>query len=791
MRKWAAGLIVTASSCAATMEVRAATHEQVEQALAKAKTWIYSQQKNGNWELTQQRDTKKPGHDIEGGQFGGVTALNTYALLAAGENPTDPRIQQAVDFLRKADMVGVYGLGMRAQVWHFLPKTPENKLAIKKDAQLLLQGVQKKGPALGLYDYLITPPSNRIDLSVSQYGVLGMWTSEQSESLEIPTGYWKQVEDSWVKWQQPDGGWAYAGKPGDNHNTTIAMTAAGVATLFITQDYNHALEGLTCKGNISNKHIEEGMEYIGKNFDQALRGTQYALYGIERIGVASGYKYINNIDWYQRGADYLIKGQQKEGQWNGQWRGPIAETALGVLFLARGRAPVVMNKLDYGDRVSTASAAIAPAPAPAPVAKDAKTPKPATPPPAAASGKDNKAAWNQRPRDAANVVRWIGRQAERDLNWQIVNLSRPAEELSDAPILYIAGSDAPNFSAEDKVKIKTYIENGGMVVANADCGSASFATGIRKLGGELFPLQEFRELPAEHVIYTNAQFQRSKWRTKPSIMAQSNGVRELIILIPQADPAKAWQTQTDKGKEELYQLMANIFLYAVDKQGLQYKGQTNLIVPKKDVKADRTIRMARLQYDGNWDPEPGGWRRMAALMLNDKKTALTVEPVKITAGALKPFKIAHLTGTTKFKLDEAARTELKSFVAGGGTLIVDAAGGSGEFNSSADTELRAMFPADATKLDTPLPADHAIYSIPDAKIADVIYRTFARSKLTGELRSARLRGIIIGGRTAVIYSPEDLSTGLVGNQIDGIIGYDPRTATNLMRNILLYANAAK
>jgi hypothetical protein len=772
MRRLATALVMAAMIWGGLPWAHAATPDEVETSIARAKEYLYSKQVNGNWEAVQTRDPKaNDGGNANGTQWGGLTSIVTYALLAAGENPTEPRIVSAVEFLRKAEITGVYALGMRAQVWHFLPKTPENVSAARRDGMLLLQGIQKQGRTIGLFDYRIAPPEkNRIDLSVSQYGVLGLWAVEQTGAIEIPAVVWQQMEKSWINQQESDGGWGYHGKGDDGRKPDMPMTAAGVATLFITQDYNHAMAGLTCRGDFQNPAIDKGMAWIAKRFDEALRGSKYGLYGIERIGVASGYKYFNAIDWYQRGADTLVKSQSPDGHWGGQW-GDIPETCFGTLFMARGRAPVVMNKLQYG--------------------ASAESPGAETRKGQAAKADSSSGDWNQRPRDAANIVRWIGRQAERDLNWQIVNLNGAVEDLSDAPILYIAGSNAPNFTPEQKAKIKTYIENGGMVVANADCGNAAFANAMRKLGGELFPLQEFRELPADHPIYVNAQFLRTKWRTKPNVMAQSNDVRELIVIIPQADPAKQWQTQSDKGKEELFQLMANIFLYSVDKQGLQYKGRTHLVLPMKDVKPDRTIKVARLEYHGNWNPEPGGWRRMQGVMLNDKKVTLTVDTVNPTAWALKSYKIAHLTGTTKFKLDDVAREEIKSFVAAGGTLIVDAAGGSGDFASSADLELRAMFPNDMGKLDATLPADHPIYAIPDDKITEVGYRTFARFRLTGDLRTARLRGIPQGNRTAVIYSPEDLSTGMVGNQIDGVVGYDPATATNLMRNILLYANTAK
>ena len=45
----------------------------------------------------------------------------------------------------------------------------------------------------------------------------------------------------------------------------------------------------------------------------------------------------------------------------------------------------------------------------------------------------------------------------------------------------------------------------------------------------------------------------------------------------------------------------------------------------------------------------------------------------------------------------------------------------------------------------------------------------------------------MGDRVAVFFSREDLSAGLVGNDVDGILGYTPDTATAIMRNVLLYA----
>jgi hypothetical protein len=279
-------------------------------------------------------------------------------------------------------------------------------------------------------------------------------------------------------------------------------------------------------------------------------------------------------------------------------------------------------------------------------------------------------------------------------------------------------------------------------------------------------------------------------KNPPSIMGLSNGARELMLLIPQADFAKAWQAQTTGGHEDAYQLAADIFLYAVDRQNLQTKGKSYVVRPDSSIKPDRTVKLARLEYQGNWNPEPGGWRRFAAILLNKFHANLLVEDVKLGEGHLDGFTVSHLTGTDAFKLADAQRAELKSFVEHGGTLIIDSTGGSSAFAKSAEDEIKAMFPDGAAQLKEPLPVDHRLFSVRADKHATVGYRRAAQS-IVGKSKSPRLRGIEINNRIAVFYSPEDLSVGLVGQSVDGIIGYDPPSAVDCMSSMVLYAASQK
>jgi hypothetical protein len=752
-----------AAVIAVSSNASAATPEEVDAALAKGVSFLLSRQKpDGTWERNAGGPENAAAHGVDGNQWGGRTALCTYALLAAGVKPLDPQMVKATEFLRKADIIGFYSLGVRANVWKYLPRTEENRAAAARDARMLLAGIAKAGGNKGFYTYTGAPGS--IDISCSQYGVLGAWAA--SQTLEaFPEPYWTLVETNWRLQQGNDGAWGYNGKPkpgADGHGgATIQMTAAGVATLFITQEFLHADDGIEGnKGNIVDPWINKGLGWISKNFDDLIaKPNNYALYGIERVGVASGYKYFGKLDWFDAGADVLIRTQNKQ---NGNW-GDEVNTSFALLFLSRGRAPVMMNKLQYNVTA-----------------------------PKQQQGKE--ANWNQRPRDVANATRWVQETAERTLNWQIVNLNvATVRDLHDSAILYIAGNQALSFTDKEKAMLKQYVEEGGMIIGNADVAKPEFNKSFRELGQELFPEYEFGQIQdkMEHPLLVNQQFKASEWKRKPRLEALGNRARVFMLLIPNDDFSRTMQKR-DANREEVFQFFANAFLYSVDKTQAKYKGQTHVVRADDKVSPSTTVKVARLKYNGRWDPEPGGWRRLAAVMHNVDKVKLDVKAVELGKEGLEGYRIAHLTGTDQFSLTPEQRSALKAFVDAGGLLVVDAAGGFGEFDSAFQGELAKVLPEQASQVAEPLRRDHPLYAQDAAQKLEPKFRVFAQQKLGPDAMRFRLRGISNkDGKLGVIYSPDDLSVGLVGNDVDGIIGYTPELSTTLMRRIITLRQAGK
>ena len=330
--------------------------------------------------------------------------------------------------------------------------------------------------------------------------------------------------------------------------------------------------------------------------------------------------------------------------------------------------------------------------------------------------------------------------------------------------------------------MRRYVEDGGMILVNADCGRGGFIGSVKKLAGELFPAYELRELPESHPIYTE-RFPRSKWKNKPSVLSVGNGARELMILIPSADAGRTWQVGVSRGREDHWQLAANVASYAADPRSLGYKGDTHLVADDPAAKTTATIKVGRLKYKGNWDPEPGGWRRLRNVLRAGDGVDLDVKAVDLGVGLLDGVKLAHLTGTNKLPLGDAGKAQLRKFVEAGGTLLVDAAGGSAAFATALEAELNGLLPGGI--LET-LPA---AYPLVDG--LRVAYRPFAQKTLAGRADSPHLKAILVKGRPAVLFSREDLSVGLVGHPVGGVIGYEPATATQLVRRVVLNAAGVK
>lgn len=706
----------------------------------------------------------------------GNTALVTLALLSSGQSHQTPALNRAITFLKQSrpenSSRATYSIALRASVYAMLPEAMRRE-ELRRDLLWLQRSIITQGPNRGMYDYGM----NRIlggDYSNSQYGVLGVWYASQA-SLETPLAYWKEVEAGWLNGQREDGGWGYRPNEGPSYGS---MTAAAIATLFITNDFLYANQNRDLSKNVESKPLDAAMKWLADNFaadrnpgreprqrrggglmdllgemgNQPQYQVHYMLFGYERVGEASGLTEFGTHRWYDEGAEYLLKTQAYDGSWTGTI-GPEADTAYSLLFLSRGRSPVVMQKLQYDGR------------------------------------------WNNRPRDATGFTQFMRRATERHVNWQIVSADASTERFRDSPLLYVASDKAINLSPEQKATVRDYVQQGGMLICANDGPRPEFSQSIEALGTELFPGYTFRDLPPDHLIYT-ANFPSNP--TTDPIRALSNGVRELIILFPRND--MSWKWQSTRGgflpRNSPYATLANTWLYATDRANPHYRGEDTWIARNDGVTASRNGIVGRLIYSGNWDPEPAGWTRVGNVLHNFDQFDLTVEPIgeAVSSATTQPAAIdpkrqavIHITGTRSIQLSTGTKLALKKYIDGGGLLLLDAAGGSQEAAGSFEPLLREI---DSTISVSPLPLDHPIYHATQYGGKEIERVTYRRSQSLDPVHIPRLRGAYVGKKLVGIVSYEDVSGGLVGYSTAGLTGYMPPSATDLVRNIILWRTSA-
>lgn len=721
--------------------------EMIVASMQKGVDYLLSKQKNGSWE-----DIKPD--DKHTRYAGGISAFVTYALLHAGKSlPNERRLALSSDEMKAAveyvktirnntTYVRAYQLATLAQ----LPKTQQNQAMLRALANPLPTGFGPRG-----HGYFIPwgggGPNPTPDASNTQIALLAAMEID-AVGVELPNAYWQGQNNYWRRAQRPDGSWNYR-LPEDHKDdkpSEHAMTVAGLASLYILQEQLDTNVGLVAK---PDRHIENALAWLDKNFKKdtpfSSRETlHYYVYTLERAGLAAGRKYIGGVDWYRAAAARVLQEQAADGRWapDNVWfdlDNPYVTTSMALIFLARGRNPVAFNKLEYEGNT-----------------------------------------WNARARDVANVTSWMSRNLERPANWQVVDLKSNPEDWLDAPVLLITGSADPKFTDEDLKKLRAFVDAGGVIFSTADGNTAAFTTVmqnyIMKMTNNQF---EPRQLPNDHPVF-------GAWlkvKQPPRMLGLSNGVRELWIHST-VDLGAAWQRKAIATPDSFH-VAANVFFYAAggaDAMRPRLKS-THIAMPKGEVKVNITI--GRLEYAGNFDPEPGAWPRFSRV-LRSEGIGLTVENVKLEALDVKKTPIVHMTGTTAFTLSDEAQAALKKFIADGGTLVADNAGGNNAFDEAFKKMLGTLLPD--TPL-MPLAAEHPLFGDGFAggqKMGPPQYRREFILR-NGRQNMPVILAATVNGRAAVLYSPADIASGLLGTQTLGVLGFTPAGSHEMARQLLTYA----
>jgi hypothetical protein len=749
------------------------TAESVRRAVDRGRDFLLRQQQgDGSWP--------------EGSHpRGGVTSLVMLALLESGVKPDHPAIDQGLRYLRTIRPSGsklqmganTYVVSLQTMVF-CLARPQEDLGRIKENVAWLEEAQVKSGAAAGMWDYGMS--KLRGDNSCTQFALLGLREAAELEPRElrvkVDPEVWRRVREHFASTQGGDGGWGYQGPGGPSGS----MTSAGISSLIIAGMRMHEGEETIRNGQIEkcgewkqSDAIARGLEWLGRH-DRLVETNPgadqwhfYYLYGLERAARLSGQRFIGKHDWYREGAKMLVEAQGPGGVWE---RGGIAgneiiSTSFAMLFLSKGRSPVLVNKLRHDSA-------------------DATRPE----------------DWNNDRNDVRNLVEHCTRHWERRMTWQVVDAKvqgdhavlKRVEDFLQAPVVFITGHEAPKLSELERKVLRGYVDQGGFILAEACCGRKEFDAGVRQLFKEMFPDQPLRVLPSDHAV----------WKADYSLQADDSlegidlGCRTSVIY-SREDLSCYWQqkdnpelgVQDQAAALRATRIGTNVLAYATGKELLPDKLDARKIVALEGVAGNRwVLQIGKLKHGGDYNVAPMAVPNLMASLRDNLKMNVSAEQRELTPldENLVRFPFLYMHGRSQFSFTDEQIARLREHLERGGTLLADACCGREPF----DTAFRAF----AAKL---LP-DAKLQAIPttdelfvasqggDPLGFDLKRVQFTKAMAVAEGEPA-LEGMQLDGRWAVIYSKYDIGCALERHQGSDCRGYTHESAVKIATNVILYA----
>jgi hypothetical protein len=738
------------------------------------------------------------------GQPGGLTSLCCLAILNSGVPATDERLRPTLDVLSKQGkptMVYAASLHVMALCAAYPTAPPERRAAFAariKENALWLEAVQiKEGEMKGGWRY--SRETGQGDNSNAQFALLALHEAEKTlPDLKINEQTWRLALLYFTEQQTEDGSWGYI--RGSKKAAAIfgapsgSMTCAGISSVIIAagqlgESSANVVDGQVqcCGQEKSDASVERGIAWLGKHFavdrnPNSPSWQLYFLYGMERVGRLSGRRFFYSSkgtprDWYREGAEHLLKSRRDEltgrffGSSDEEERNPDLATALALLFLAKGRRPVVMAKLQYGE----------------PENRD----------------------WDGHPAAVQHLVTHIEKLWKRDLSWQTITLQNSSvADLLESPVMFLSGRQALNLSPPQKQTLKEYVQQGGFIFAEArdgnGCRGAEFDQAFRQLMKELFPESELRLLPPDHPVWFAEEKVNPKY-IKP-LYGLDSCCRTAVVYCPE-NLACFWDLKRPlRGKElpaEVQEQVnaaaaigANVVAYATNRELKEKLDRPKLAIAAGSGEQPQraALLIPKLAHSGGSDDAPNAIRNLNRYL--EKQLEIRVDTRSLLLppedARLLDYPIAFMHGRRAFKFSNAEKKALRLYFERGGFLFGDAICAHTQFAEAFRRELEAVLPEAKWER---IASDHPIYSkeyrgfeIKTVALRDPQARGGAE-KLTARISQVEpyLEGLKYEGRFVAIFSPYDLSCALENSQSLECKGYTREDAARLSTNIVLYA----
>lgn len=761
-------LLLFASACTICADRAHAevTAQQVNETIDRAVGFLKrAQLRRGDWESY----ANEPG---------GATALCTLALLEAGVPKDDPAVAKALDYLRTLEPERVYSRSLITMALCRADPARDRAL-IGRNVRWLQEAQVKSGDMRGAWAYTRDGRLGGGDHSNAQFAMLALYDAEMA-GVPSTTQTWRDALSLWLKNQNPDGSWGYKGQqPGYG-----SMTTAGIASVTIAQDrlkareINFEANRLPCCGEQETvAAVDKGVDWLSKNFsvrtNPSYRGWyRYYLYGMERAGRLTHRRFFGSHDWYRAGVERLVADQDKlSGKWTGigpENKDHIA-TALTLLFIAKGRRPVLMLKANYGD------------------------------------GEQG----NQHPLDLVNLTRYVDKTWETPLTWQEVNTDgATVSDYAQAPVLFLNGSQAFTFDARQKKRLREFVDQGGFIFAEQTCNGAGFDQSFRALIAELFPEQKLDLLPLEHPIWSMEEKVPNDYMRR--LLGIDVGCRTSVVYAmsepDRFDLSCYWHVDRNVNLDELPQqaqneikaarsIGINVLAYATNRE-LKPKDAIPRVIEQNTVEIEDKrghLAIAKLRHTGGCDAAPQALSNLLLALGNAFDVRVASEPplLDIADENIYNYHMLFLHGRHDFTLSSDERQALRLFVERGGIILADSICASPQFATAFRREMSAIW---RDKPFATIPVEHPMFTeaYGGADIRTVSRRESFRADdgpIETKTRQVapELQGLKFDDRWGVIFSPFDISCALEKRESPQCKGYTREDAARIAINVILYS----